>query len=399
MSSTRETCWACGGDAVHPIFGIDKLALSSLSLVESHQAAVDFPSGDLELVVCETCGFIYNRLFRPDLVDYTMPYESSQIFSPRFRAFAEELIDHLIKDYDLTGKEILEIGCGDASFLQALVRKAEATGFGIDPTYDSDRIEDELEVSGIAAFFDSEHTNLTADLICCRHTLEHIQPVGEFVFLVRESASHRPGAVVFFEIPDTERILEEGAFWDVYNEHCSYFTLVSLSNLFRSRGFEVLRLAKGFDDQYLLIDTVVGDVDESIDREAVQQVVDKAKRFGSSAAATVDSWQKVIDQAVGKGETVALWGASSKAVAFLAAVDRNQAIAAAVDINPFKQDKYLPGSGVSVIAPERLKTIDADLVIVMNPIYVEEIRATLRDLDLHPELLALGDTPAMRGLS
>lgn len=398
MTTVSGKCWACGSDSLSAIFTIDGLALSSLILVEDRNEAIDFPRGDLQLVVCRTCGFIFNHSFRPELVDYTMPYESSQVFSPRFRQFADELIDHLVEDYQLEGKRILEIGCGDASFLQALCRRAGASGFGIDPTYDQSRIEDDVDVTGVAEFFDAERTHLTADLICCRHTLEHIQPVAEFVSLVRESAQRQPESIVFFEIPDTERILAEGAFWDVYNEHCSYFTLTSLSNLFRSRGFEVLRLAKGFDDQYLLINCRVADVDPFIDRRAVETIITKAEQFGDNARREIEIWRNMLDEADSRG-TVVLWGASSKAVAFLAAVDRDAAVRAAVDINPFKQDRFLPGSGVSVIAPEALPGLSPDLVVIMNPVYRAEICAHLDYLGLKPEIYALGDQLVAGGIT
>ncbi len=86
-----------------------------------------------------------------------------------------------------------------------------------------------------------------------------------------------------------------------------------------------------------------------------------------------------------------LWGASSKAVAFLASVGRDDQIAAAVDINPFKQDKFLPGSGVAVIGPEQLPELKPQLVVIMNPIYRDEIGDTLAELGLDPRLVALGD--------
>ena len=385
------SCWSCGGRSLTPIFAVSSIPLSSLMLMETQEEAQAFPRGQLELVVCTSCGFIYNQMFRPEVVDYTMPYESSQDFSPRFRVFKQELIDHLIEDYELAGKEILEIGCGDASFLEALCAQAEAQGFGIDPNFDIERVSDNGAVSGIREFFDADQVHLTGDLICCRHTLEHIQPVGEFVDLTRQSAQRRENSVVFYEIPDTDRILEEGAFWDVYYEHCSYFTLPSLANLFRSKGFEILRLEKGYDDQYLLVDCVLGRADDHFDSAGVRTVVDKAQDFGNAASIAVDQWRELVTSAAESDGTVVLWGASSKAVAFLASIGIDDAISAAVDINPFKQNKFLPGSGHPVIGPESLPTLEPDLVVIMNPIYVDEIARTLESLGLSPELRALGE--------
>ena len=45
---------------------------------------------------------------------------------------------------------------------------------------------------------------------------------------------------MFFELPDVMRELCEGAFWDLYYEHCTYFSCGSLARLFRATGFEVL---------------------------------------------------------------------------------------------------------------------------------------------------------------
>ena len=59
---------------------------------------------------------------------------------------------------------------------------------------------------------------------------------------------------MLFELPDVRRVLDEVAFWDVYYEHCSYFSAGSLARLFRATGFEVLDLALDYDDQYLLLE-------------------------------------------------------------------------------------------------------------------------------------------------
>jgi hypothetical protein len=361
--------------------------------MDSVDQAKSFPRGDLELVVCETCAFVFNRLFRPEAVDYTMPYEESQAYSPRFQEFENELVDHLVSSYDLNGKEILEIGCGKASFLEKLCLRTGGPGVGIDPAFEPGRVASDVDLIGLKEFYDSEHIHLTGDLICSRHTLEHIQPVGEFMELVRKSAQLRPDSVIFFEIPDADRIFNEGAFWDVYYEHCSYFTLPSLEALFKLKGFRVLQLRRGYDDQYLLIDAVLGTPDSTVNEAAVAEVVDKAQRFGAAADKEIEAWRELVTTAHDEGKSVVLWGASSKAVGFLSAIRSDAAVDFAVDINPFKQEKFLPGSGLSVIGPAELTDLKPELVVVMNPIYVPEIKKMLDDLGLNPEVRALGAVP------
>ena len=59
---------------------------------------------------------------------------------------------------------------------------------------------------------------------------------------------------MFFEVPDTDRVLGEGAFWDIYYEHCSYFTPGSMARAFRAAGFAITRLERDYGDQYLLLE-------------------------------------------------------------------------------------------------------------------------------------------------
>jgi hypothetical protein len=87
---------------------------------------------------------------------------------------------------------------------------------------------------------------------------------------------------------------------------------------------------------------------------------------------------------------VVLWGAGSKAVGFLSAIELDDAITAVVDVNPFKQGTFLPGSAHEIISPQKLLEISPDLVVVMNPAYAGEIRQMLDGLGLNPRLEALG---------
>src|SRR5258708_11439524 len=83
-------------------------------------------------------------------------------------------------------------------------------------------------------------------------TLEHIAQPNRFLVSVRTVAD-RKDSVIFFQVPDVGRILKEGAFWDVYYEHCSYFSAMSLEHLFAGAGFAVQRTWTGYDGQYLMI--------------------------------------------------------------------------------------------------------------------------------------------------
>ena len=58
-----------------------------------------------------------------------------------------------------------------------------------------------------------------------------------------------------------------------------------------------------------------------------------------------------------------------------------------VDVNPRKTGRFIGGSGQEIIAPSAVRELRPDVVVVMNPIYREEIGSILRSLGLDSELL------------
>lgn len=385
-------CWSCGEPDPQPFFKLESIPISSCVLLSSRDAALAFPTGNLELAFCGSCGFIQNGLFDPDLLDYSQDYEESQGFSPTFEAFAQGLVDRLVERYGIRGKKVFEVGCGKGDFLSLICKSGGNVGLGIDPGYREGRLDPDIDATVIQEFFTNPAPELTGDLICCRHTLEHIQAVGEFVDLIRRSAEQQDGSVVFFEVPDTARILREGAFWDVYYEHCSYFTLGSLGRLFRTTGFDLLSLRAGYDDQYLLLEAKVGDghpTSQMPEENDLDETRSGVRSFVSATQKTISDWEARLEDAKRAGKKAVIWGASSKGVAFLTSLRNGGLVEYAVDINPYKQGRFLPGAGQEIVGPDFLEGYGPDLVIPMNPIYVEEIRSDLARRGLTPEILAV----------
>jgi hypothetical protein len=49
----------------------------------------------------------------------------------------------------------------------------------------------------------------------------------------------------------------------------------------------------------------------------------------------------------------------------------------------------MPGTGQKIVAPDFLKTYQPETVIVMNPIYQQEIQQELRHMNLAPDILKI----------
>ena len=392
----ETACPACGHQPLDVFFGPRGIPTNSCLLLDTREEAEGFPRGDLELGFCGSCGFLSNVVF--DEAEYSQRYEETQGFSKVFVEWARKLAARWVDTYDLQGKRVLEIGCGKGEFLVWMVEAGAGHGIGIDPGVHPERIDTAVPAdrfTWIKDFYSEQYTHLEADAIVCRHTLEHIAPVGEFMRMVRSAIGDRLDTVVLFELPDVKRVLDEVAFWDVYHEHCSYFSLGSLARLFRASGFEVLNLELDYDDQYLLIEArpsattpAAGDpLPEEDDLAALAAGVDA---YAEGYEALAGSWRQRLGELRARGGKAVIWGAGSKGVSYLTNLTNmgmTDEIEYAVDINPFKWGKFMAGTGQQIVSPEFLVEYRPDLVVAMNPIYLDEIRLQLEELGLHPELI------------
>lgn len=79
-----------------------------------------------------------------------------------------------------------------------------------------------------------------------------------------------------------------------------------------------------------------------------------------------------------------LWfgGAGGKGASFMNFLSSARHVDALVDVNPRKQGMYLAGSSHEIIAPEALVGRRPELVIVVNPLYENEIAANLKSVGL-----------------
>ncbi len=377
-------CPSCGSFALTVFHEQDGVPVHSCRLVDTREEALAFPTGTLRLAFCATCGFITNTAYDPALQDYGIAYEETQGFSPHFQRFARTLAQRWIERYDLHDRDVLEIGCGKGEFLALLCELGPNRGIGIDPAFVEERLESEAadRMRFVTELYSERHAGLPADAVVCRHTLEHIAPVAEFLGLLRRTLGDRD-SVVLFDLPDVARVLREPAFWDVYYEHCSYFSAGSLARLFRRSGFEILSLERDYDDQYLVLEARPGRQGTSFPiEETVDELARDVERFQRAFAGTAGGWRRRLAGARAEKKRVAIWGAGSKGVAFLTTLATSDEVAYAVDVNPYKAGRYLAGTGHEVLAPDSLPADPPDLVVAMNAVYLSEICEQLASLGL-----------------
>jgi len=128
-----QPCPACGETSLTIFFEEGNVPTNSCLLLEDPNEASDFPRGELKIAFCDSCGFVTNTAFTPGQAEYSQRYEETQGFSPRFMAFATELAEQWVRDYDLADKTVLEIGCGKGEFLVEMAKAGAGHCIGIDP--------------------------------------------------------------------------------------------------------------------------------------------------------------------------------------------------------------------------------------------------------------------------
>jgi len=321
-------------------------------------------------------------------------YENSQIFSPRFRRYVEELADTLIARHDLRHKHIVEIGGGAGDFLRIICDRGDNLGVSIGPSYSAEPGKDiPSNVRFIKDYYTTTYADEPADIIICRHVLEHFWRARDLITTVREAVGERRDIVVYFEVPNGDFIFRERAFWEFHYQHVSYFTKASLTKLFTRCGFEVREVKELFEGQFLGIEVCAAAHDvapnQSGEGHGQQMTAVSCRAFGRACDTLFIRWQDQVKALLANGQRVFAWGAGAKAVTFLNIVDpARDGITHIVDVNPRKTGRFVPGSGQEIVEPSALRELSPDVLIIMNAIYRDEIRAAVRALGLDPIFLA-----------
>ena len=392
MEVKSYTCPNCGSNHATIFHEVNQVPVHSVLLMPTRDDALNFLKRDILLAHCDNCDFVWNAIFDPEVHSYSEHYEETQGFSPTFNEFHNQLADKLITRYDLHEKNIMEIGCGKGEFLTLLCEKGNNRGIGIDPAYIDERNVSPAKerIQFIKDFYSEKYHDLKADFICCKMTLEHISNTTEFLQTLRKGIGNQRDTFIFFQVPDATRVFKECAFWDIYYEHCSYFSPKSLAYVFEHNGFEVTDVWTGYDDQYLMIEARPSSkaVDNSYSSgHRLFAISDVIPSFEKSYCSNRERWDNYLKTLNEEGEKIVIWGSGSKGVAFLTSLKNQHLIQYGVDINPFKFGTFLAGTGQEIVGPDFLKIYQPDIIIVMNPIYMDEIENDLLKMNLSPDLV------------
>jgi hypothetical protein len=344
------------------------------------------------LAYCPSCAYVRNIAFDPSIMVYDVTMDTNLHHSPAFQAFSAELVKHLTNRYQLGGKRVLDVGCGQGEFLRELCHTAGCSGVGYDAMYAGPEGPD---TSG--AVFHSGYAPCGAalpefDIVTSRHWFEHINDPSEFLVDLRQQVGTRT-AFGYLEVPDAGYDLSTAG-WEVIYPHVSYFDAYSLVRIVERAGWRVEDTGTLFGGMFRFIEMSANDGDERGrgDRPIPGQVECKRQLaaiegFQQRHEAERRAWRNRIGELIEQGARPVLWGAGSRGVQFLTFADADRRLSAVVDVNPRKWGRYLPVTAHRVEAPATLSTLRPDAVIITNPSYRTEIGEHLSRLGVDAQLL------------
>lgn len=383
MVAAMTACPVCLGDDLIPFVRRDRVPVTQNLIVATQAAAREITRGVLDMCCCARCGFAFNRSFDPSLPGYGEAYDNTQSHSRSFKAYMDELARVIIEERGVQNARIVEVGCGKGYFLHRLVdNTAGNTGWGFDPSY----LGPESALGGRLHFeqryYGPSCRSLRADVVVCRHVIEHVADPVALLATVRAALEGSPGARVFFETPSLAWILERLVIWDFFYEHCSLFTPASLTTAFQRAGFAITGVTTTFGGQYLWLEATLAEPSDSPSLDA-GTIPALARRFGEEEQQWIGRWR----DRVRSSQKLAIWGAGAKGVTFANLVDRGcELIDCVIDLNPHKQNHFVPGTGHPIVAPEAIGKRGVKRALLMNPNYRDENQALLHSLNLAIEL-------------
>jgi SAM-dependent methyltransferase len=184
----------------------------------------------------------------------------------------------------------------------------------------------------------------------------------------------KDGAVGLIEVPNFEFIVRSGLYSEFTVDHIFYFDQDTLRGILESNGFRVLSIDPVWHDYILSAQVCTRTPIDSqgfVARQTriVRELQDYAGRFDRSE--------------------VAVWGAGHQALAVMSMAHLQDRVSHVLDSAPFKQDRFTPGTGLRIKAPETLTQDGVQAVIVMAAAYSDEIVRTIRSRYPHIVHLAV----------
>ena len=394
-AKTRGACMSCGAALRHTFVDLGMSPLCE-SYVPAEKLNHMEPFYPLHVYVCGEC-------FLVQLEEFVTPAEIFTEYA-YFSSYSDSWVDHMrryadaISDRLRLGKDsfVVEVASNDGYLLQHFVRKGIPV-LGIEPAANVAKVAVEKGVPTLVRFFGVETARelasqgRRADLLCGANVLAQVPDLNDFVGGLALLLA--PTGVCTIEFPHLVRLMQENQFDTIYHEHFSYFSFLSAERIFAAHGLVL------FDVEEIPTHGGSLRVFARHARDASKPVTDRARElrqrevdagllrletYAGFDERVRETKRKLLEFLIGAkraGKKVVGYGAPGKGNTLLNYCGiRTDFVDFTVDRNPYKQGKFLPGTHIPILAPERLREARPDYVLILPWNLKTEIVAQMAEI-------------------
>jgi SAM-dependent methyltransferase len=346
--------------------------------------------------VCESCLLVQLEEFEtPEQIFSDYAYFSS--YSESWLAHAREYTAMMIKRFGLGAKSrVVEIASNDGYLLQYFVA-AGVQVLGVEPAANVAKVAEEKGVPTLVRFFGTETAkNMVAqgkqaNVLLGNNVLAHVPDLNDFVAGMKVLLA--PGGVITMEFPHLLRLMQENQFDTIYHEHFSYFSFLTVREVFAKHGitlFDVEELPTHGGSLRIFgrhaedaTRAVLPSVDGLLARERAAGLdkIDTYRAFEEQVKETKRRLLEFLIAAKRSGKTVVGYGAPAKGNTLLNYCGvRTDFIDYTVDLSPHKQGHFLPGVHIPIYEPERIRATRPDYVLILPWNLKDEVMKQMADV-------------------
>ena len=390
---TTPVCRFCRTPLTHTLVDLGAQPLANSNLTAAELAAGNERAYPLHARVCAECFLVQvdDPVAADEIFDSGYAYFSS--YSASWVDHARRYAEAMIARSGLGRDSQVVAVASNAGYLLQHFKAAGVPVLGIEPTANTAQAAIDKGVPTEVLFFNGETgrdlaaRGVKADLMAANNVLAHVPDIGGFVAGFREVL--KPEGVLTFEFPHFLNMLELVQFDTIYHEHFSYLSLLAVAQVLRANGlraFDVETLPTHGGSLRLFCAHEASRHQETDAlktlraREAAAGLhrLETYEGYAARVDAVRDSFLAFLRQAKADGKSVAAYGAAAKGNTFLNYAGVTEAdIVAAFDANPHKQGRYLPGSHVPILSPEKVAEVKPDYVLILPWNLKDEIMALL----------------------
>jgi SAM-dependent methyltransferase len=351
------------------------------------------PFYPLHVRVCERCYLVQlEQYVSPEHIFGEYAYFSS--YSDSWLKHAETYVEMISGRFELGPESrCVEIASNDGYLLQYFVRKGIPV-MGVEPAANVAKVAEEKGVPTLVEFFGVKtalemfEAGQSADLIIGNNVLAQVPDLNDFVAGIQILL--KPRGVVTLEFPHLERLMEQNQYDTIYHEHFSYFSFLSVENIFAAHGlvlFDVEELpthggsiriyARHAEDKSKPVTSAV----ERLREHELALRLDCMDTYLSFAEQVKESKRALLELLIRlrrEGKRIVGYGAPGKGNTLLNYCGiRPDFLEFTVDRNPYKQGRFLPGTHIPILPPEQIEKARPDYILILPWNLVNEITAQL----------------------